>query len=325
MIRLFHSYILIGMISMFTACSVKEGLCDKPRMTFDKKSSPKPEWITVWIHGTQPCLETPATTGMKATIKRVAETYYYCKLGLLPIKEHSPKNRHYILAELLIKEDPINFPEPNFYTFGWSGKLCFKARKDAADKLYQELLSLIEQETEKTGVRPRLRLITHSHGGNVALNLAIAEKKYQKHLIIDELVLLACPVQVETSSLVQECIFPKIYSFYSSLDFIQRIDPQGWYANKQKETPLFSQRIFPPCSKVNQAAIKFGSRGILHLEFLSQTFVQALPDVLKMLDTVAQTTSQPTTDKRVTISITPENRLIVLSQEAETSVIEDVD
>jgi len=55
---------------------------------------------------------------------------------------------------------------------------------------------------------PKVTLISHSHGGNVALNLAaIAEK--ESPLSIERLILLACPVQQETAALVDAPMFKK--------------------------------------------------------------------------------------------------------------------
>ncbi len=61
--------------------------------------------------------------------------------------------------------------EQFFYTFGWTGLMSQNSRRYEAIRLYnalaKELLRLKEQ-----GKNPKIRLITHSHGGNLSLNLA---------------------------------------------------------------------------------------------------------------------------------------------------------
>ncbi len=58
-----------------------------------------------------------------------------------------------------------------FYTFGWSGLVSQNSRRFEAVRLY----NLLNQELSlfhKKGIYPKIRLICHSHGGNVCLNLA---------------------------------------------------------------------------------------------------------------------------------------------------------
>jgi hypothetical protein len=61
--------------------------------------------------------------------------------------------------------------EQFFYTFGWTGLMSQNSRRYEAIRLYnalvKELLRLKEQ-----GKNPKIRLVTHSHGGNLSLNLA---------------------------------------------------------------------------------------------------------------------------------------------------------
>ena len=55
----------------------------------------------------------------------------------------------------------------SFYTFGWSGLLSQRQRRIEAVRLYNALLPLHQT---------KIRLIAHSHGGNVCLNLAAINK-----------------------------------------------------------------------------------------------------------------------------------------------------
>lgn len=58
----------------------------------------------------------------------------------------------------------------NFYTFGWSGLLSQNRRRLEAVRFYNSLSE--ELENYKPGSVPEIRILTHSHGGNLALNLA---------------------------------------------------------------------------------------------------------------------------------------------------------
>jgi len=111
-----------------------------------------------------------------------------------------------------------------FYTFGWHGELRNKRRLEAAVQLH-EALTLEKQRLEtETKLPVLINLVTHSHGGNVALYLAPIEEKSKKKLTIDKLVMFGCPVQRETERFVASPVFKKIYHVYSKGDTIQVAD-----------------------------------------------------------------------------------------------------
>ena len=157
---------------------------------------------------------------------------------------------------------------------------------------------------EKNGIEPYIQLITHSHGGNIALNLAEINNS-ETPLSIDELILLACPVQYKTSHLIHNSMFKKAYSLYSHWDINQIIDAQGWEPLKERVKNLFmyaadqsddttekaqekkcffSERRFQDDQKLIQSNIQYGIRGMLHHEFLSESFMQQLPTLLSDID-----------------------------------------
>ena len=128
------------------------------------------------------------------------------------------------------------------------------------------------------------RSITHSHGGNVALNLAAVDHtKSSWH--INEAILLACPVQNKTKHLIDNQLFDRLYSLYSTTDTIQVIDPQGLY--KKETAPdskgLFSQRIFPYHKKLIQAKIRINKHGVPHTNFTFCSFLKHLPALIDHL------------------------------------------
>lgn len=227
--------------------------------------------VTIWIHGTT------------LTSDKVMPHFFYRKQGLNPIKEYAEKYQLRKIANHLDQLSPELFPLEHFYSFGWNGKLSFQERERAAQTLYYELMNLCDFYHEKYNILPYIRIITHSHGGNVALNLAKVKEK-NKPMAISELILLACPVQTETMNLINDDLFEKIYSFYSDADLLQIIDPQGLYHNKTTANSLFSQRLFPQNKKIWQIKTKTGNRGFAHIDFLFiNKFLKHLPDVMKEL------------------------------------------
>lgn len=239
--------------------------------------------ITIWVHGTK-------------LFTRLLHYFSFCPPGLTLAKDLPKKYHHRTIADTLIKADENFCSHDTFYLFGWSGKLSFTARKRAAQELYDSLCTLITEYQEKYNQRPYIRIITHSHGGNVALNLASIVQ--ESDFYIDELILLACPVQEKTKEYSNSPIFKKVISLFSTLDKIQILDPQGIYINYEKNNekektkkaklPLFSKRVFPCTPQLTQAQLKIHGRGLLHLEFLFPKFLRLLPGLLSTLDTTIE-------------------------------------
>ena len=243
--------------------------------------------LTIFIHGTlpfSPLLKIPSL-----------HTFCFCPPGLNCADNFDQKYHLARLATLLCKAQPDTYLLNRFYFFGWSGQLSARARKLAAQELYSSLKALNYNQTGG------IRIITYSHGGNLALNLAlIAQEHNDSQLIIEELILLACPVQQETRELVYNPLFKRIYSLHSHKDMIQVLDPQKvhalWTLIKQKsprillkETkhiPLFSKRHFPTASHITQAQIKLNGHKLFHVDFLSTAFMSQLPTCISYLEDI---------------------------------------
>lgn len=227
--------------------------------------------ITVWVHGTRLFSKTcytevfDSTTGLKKA-ERVLKDPKFNTIATTLINYHN---------------NSYNFDD--FYFFGWPGNLCFQARQEAATFLYQELERISKEYERKFKHKPYIRVIAHSHGGNVTLNLA--KVKYNNDVIINELILLACPVQIDTKHCIHDPIFRKIIALYSCLDFIQIIDPQGVYRRSKAHiwSSLFSERCFPSCNKLYQAKIRMNKRALTHHEFMNPIFLQLLPIIIDEL------------------------------------------
>jgi hypothetical protein len=118
----------------------------------------------------------------------------------------------------------VGFPSTDIYSFGWTGLLSINARRAAARKLYHELEVLVEK-TRKHGDTPHIRLIAYSHGGNTALHLSEEHHaRGAQSFVIDELILLATPIQQNTLRAINSQLFKKVYLFYSIGDNIQSSD-----------------------------------------------------------------------------------------------------
>lgn len=243
--------------------------------------------VTVFVHGTH---RLPRL--VPKTMNSLYQRFNY-KPGL-----HSLKNcpRQFCYARFLKRiaySERTRFPLDHCYLFCWPGGLDNAIRLEAARELHQELTKLHKKYKEY-----QLTVITHSHGGNVVLNLAMLniEKEYQ----IDTLILLACPVQECNKQGVFSSLFKEIYAPYSSWDILQVLDPQGAVPTRRevrclftqkkcirtkKHIPLFSARCFSKESKVKHIHVTRKWRPITHLEFLLPSFSRKLGRMLEKAET----------------------------------------
>ncbi len=226
--------------------------------------------ITVWVHGTNLVPKLP-----------FLKNFTFKLPGLQPATAFDQKFYKRQIAEMLC-QDNETYDLEHFYLYGWSGKLCFQERITTARALYQALLDLIATYEEKYNVTPRIRIITHSHGGNVALNLAIVQDE-EHPLIVNELIVLACPVQARTKELLQADCFERIYAFFSKNDMLQVLDPQGLHRNGNSQH-TFSHRAFEHHDNLFQARIKINGGNPMHIDFVRYKFLQHLPRCCKEIE-----------------------------------------
>lgn len=244
----------------------------KETPTLQQTQAPATPYITVWVHGSR--VFKPFDEHIHATPHQGMQT-----MASLTKKHHIKK-----LAQILADADPVKYPFEHFYAFGWAGDLSFKVRHDEAARLHSELEKLVAIYTKKYGHTPFIRIITHSHGGNVALNLATIEHP-NKEWFINEAILLASPVQHMTEKLVASPLFGKIYSFYSTFDTSQVMDPQGLYKERlHGDKKLFSQRRFPDHTSLIQIKFRINKHGVPHIGFISERFIKRMPAIINYLD-----------------------------------------
>ena len=77
--------------------------------------------------------------------------------------------------------------------------------------------------------------------------------------------------------LINDPLFKKIYSLYSTMDMVQILDPQK--IKTPGKAPLFSQRKFPSCPQLIQVRLKCEGRGLLHIDFVLNKFTRCLGPV----------------------------------------------
>ena len=214
-------------------------------------NSPEKEvWITIFTHGILTHMlrrfnlelardlindDVEGTMYARAT-KHIRENRFFRinqaiqGLGLRKInkKNIKPGNTATALAvifdyidKLLNKRDPkFNY----YYTYGWSGIISKSLRRKEAKKMYAALTKEI-QKFHNRGINPKVRIIGYSHGGNIALHLALPHKKNTTStMIIDELILLGTPIHNGFDYLTKSPLFKKIYNIYSYADYMQALD-----------------------------------------------------------------------------------------------------
>ncbi len=228
--------------------------------------------ITIWVHATK--------------FLSIVGDYLHAtpRSGLIHISEFSWMYRLKSLLETLSKGDSLAYPIEHMYAYGWSGALNFEDRKRESHNLYVAIKELTRVYQKKYNVIPHITLITHSHGGNVVLNMAHIKEK-DSPIKVDA-ILMGCPVQHATKHFVHDDLFEKVYSLYSMQDWIQAADPQGLYSHAANtDVHLeFSDRIFPFDKKLRQTHIKINGSGIWHLGYIRHYFLALLPQLIKEID-----------------------------------------
>jgi len=220
--------------------------------------------ITLFIHGSKP---------------QIHDVFY--KVGqyfFLPNLHHADEQAPYAGPRAIISglTDSKYVDPEHLYFFGWSGKVNAKERKDVAQNLLvPQIKELIARYRDRYNTEPEIHIITHSHGGNVALNLINELELNESDIIIDELIMLAPPVQSWTKEYIHSKNCRKIYNIYSADDWIQIADPQGvqTYINNDdvKEKPTFfdlSKRTFTHHDKLTQVQVVLNHKDPGHTDFI---------------------------------------------------------
>lgn len=232
----------------------------------------KPEWVTIYVHGTM------TKAGLKFLSKFCPEICYGA-----PGVHHIQNMPDYALfrkdVEKLCSGDSKRFSRDHFYTFGWSGALNFAEREKAGKNLYEGITNLLDEYKKKYDSYPKVRVMTFSHGGNVALNMASHLPFLKDEHVHLELLIIACPVQKVTEHLIENPEIDFIYTIASTRDLLQVVDTYKY--NKKR---YFPERFFNT-TKNNccQMKVLVNNRGLGHLDLL-RSFMIHVPDCLNIAD-----------------------------------------
>jgi hypothetical protein len=234
--------------------------------------------VTIWMHGTRGTAFLPLGISQSAL-----DTEYrmcFCPFGLNHTSTVDENLYHGTVGTTLHQADPVEFPLEHSYAFGWSGDANPLERAAWGKELYETLVRLKEKYANR-GLKARITLITHSHGGNVALNIARYADELNDEDFIYRLILLGCPIQNETMHFATSPVFTQVYSFFSSFDMMQVIDPQKLYPLRfaigeawrsrsfapikaafsvSRQIPLFSKRHLPIHEKIHQAHVSWSTQ-----------------------------------------------------------------
>jgi pimeloyl-ACP methyl ester carboxylesterase len=249
-----------------------------------------PTGTTIFVHGAIPAF--------------LAFCAPSCLLGLNSLREYDVNYGRGVIGYTLHTSFPEEYPLDSFYIFGWPGDLTFESRYEAAEELYLKMKLL----------PPPYTVIGHSHGCNVALNFVkVAERHNDHNFRVQRLILLACPVQVATTAYVRSPIFEQVFSFYSSADIGQVIDPQGLHylpysISASYNIPLLSGRVFCPSDNLIQARVLIHRRNPWHSDFTRGRFLNHLLPILELLEK-SQNLPRRNPNKPIVLNITRQGRL----------------
>lgn len=231
----------------------------------------QPLTVNVYVHGTQ-----------QFGSKMLPEDIWYCEQGLHHVS-HLPDDSMMVKDAQVMhdygqRRNSLEFDIDHYYTYGWSGKLSFDAREQAGYNLYQELKLLLQKYKKEDFDYPKLRIITFSHGGNVALNMVKKLPFLDGENVELDLVFIACPVQKVTEYLINNPFVSMSYVIYSTCDLLQVAD---YYTYEGKT--YFPNRTFTVNKDTRncyQILVSVNNVPLSHIE-LCHAFMRHIPKVLQ--------------------------------------------
>jgi hypothetical protein len=189
--------VILG-IALFVATGVWFGVTHK----WLYETSPQEEWMTVFVHGSFGSLlgflnfsdvmsdRVHGTEYQQITAKMRNDDFFFrhqaiLQQGLIPFEPTLDARRieprkfaiyPIVKAYEIVNDAVYGGRQKNyFYAFGWSGLLSQTNRRSEAIRFYNSLCAEVDHLKQR-GIHPKIRIITHSHGGNLALNIAAVHK-----------------------------------------------------------------------------------------------------------------------------------------------------
>lgn len=235
--------------------------------------------ITLFMHGTNP-------PGID--IKRKFFGGYIPKKLKCATELTDSNHPHDVISAFCTGSHPLTSKD-QLYFFGWDGFFPIQ-REQEAQRLHDELAQFIEKNgiTDKDPLH--IRFVTHSHGGNVALCLLDLIDKNKSPIVVDELILMGCPIQKVTAEYAHAQCVKKIYNLYSEGDDIQKSDPQGLYPESHQNggnlPPLFSKRTFDTeQDNLWQVETTLDGADMGHMDFVIPLFLLSMAQIIEELKT----------------------------------------
>lgn len=231
--------------------------------------------MTVFVHGTRAAQR--LIDHKRSPIRHII----HVEPGL-SLAKNLPENYHFYKSAMLCsKHDPCGYDIDHFYTYGWNSS---DLRPSNRYKNGQELYLAINKqliEYRKSYDCVNVRIVGNSHGGNVVLN-SLAWLPFDQTDACVEVVFFGTPIQEATRDFINNQYVSKAYSFYSTSDWIQMIDPQRLYSACPKQAPFFSRRMFLPTDNVIQVQLKVNGKSIGHGGY--RTLLGHLPNIIKQVE-----------------------------------------
>ena len=219
--------------------------------------------MTVFVHGSYPALKILGHS--KSPVRHLI----YAEPGLHLAKKLPSHYHFHKAARLCDLFDHDGYCIDHYYTYGWnSSNLRPINRYEEGQKLYHAVRAQIEKYLAQGYQNVSVRFIGSSHGGNVILYM-LQWLPFAAFNIDVEVILLGTPIQEETRNFINNPYVTRAYSFYSTSDWIQKIDIQKLHKDCPKNAPFFSQRTFLPTDKVVQVQLLVNSKSIGHAQYRS--------------------------------------------------------
>ncbi len=149
---------------------------------------------------------------------------------------------------------PDYYEKFHCYTFGWPGLLSIKSRREGGELLHKTLAKEVQELIQQHSLEPEdleVFVFGHSHGGNVALQMASVHNAHEHGFSVQSLMLFGTPIQRETEEYARCPLFKKIVSVYSPEDMVQVMD-------------IFSAAGFWPGRRFSQAYLATAQEGKIH-------------------------------------------------------------
>ena len=233
--------------------------------------------VTVFIHGTQPVkklLDHPYSPMRKII---------HFEPGLNLAKDLPENYSFYKVATSWCAYNPTEYNMQNLYTYGWnSSDIRPINRYEESRKLFDAVNQKV-QEYSQEYEQIKIRVVGFSHGGNLLLNM-LQWMPFGLPDVETEVILLGTPIQEENRACINSPYVSRAYSFYSTADWIQVIDPQRLHTKCPVGAPFFSKRTFLPTDQVVQIALTVNGQSIGHINYRS--LMSYLPDMLQQIQTI---------------------------------------